>query len=109
MTAAATGDTGDGQPKMADTRGAGNYEGGGALAGVGGGGGGGAKDPDLSGLLAQFLPKKDEDKPTNGIMDFGGRGPAGDGPVSLLDKNVNIFERIHQTYQDKNRRGKVGG
>jgi hypothetical protein len=78
------------------------------MGGGGGGGGGAEKGPDLSGLLAQFLPKKDEEKPGNGILDFGGRNPASDGPISLLDRNANIFDRIHETYQDKNRRGRIG-
>ena len=43
----------------------------------GGGGGGGDKGLDLSGMLAQFLPKK-EDEAKNGILEFGGgRGPGG--------------------------------
>ena len=77
---------------------------------MGGGGGVAAeRGPDLSGLLAQFLPKKEEEKNGNGILDFGGnRGLASEGPISLLDRNANIFDRIHETYQDKNRRGRVG-
>jgi hypothetical protein len=96
--------------KMADSARGSGYEGGGGYAATGGGGGGGAdKGPDLSGLLAQFLPKDKEDtKNPNGILDFGGRSPASDGPISLLDRNTNIFERIHDTYQDKNRRGNIG-
>jgi hypothetical protein len=109
-TQAATGSNDDPQAKMADTRGGGAYDGGGSgFTGGGGMGGGGGKDPDLSGMLAQFLPKKEEEaKNPNGILDFGGRSPAAEGPISLLDKNANIFDRIHETYQDKNRRGKVG-
>lgn len=82
--------------------------GGGGYSGGGGGGGGGGNGPDLSGLLAQFLPKKDEDRLQNGIMSFGERGPAGQEGFSVLDKNTNIFERIHETYQEKNKRGHVG-
>lgn len=105
---ASGGDNADPQAKMADSSKGSGYEGGGYASG-GGGGGTPDKGPDLSGLLAQFLPKKDDaQKNPNGIADFGGRGPAGEGPISLLDKNVNIFERIHQTYQDKGRRGTVG-
>lgn len=109
-TAAAQGAAeGDGQAKMAGSNGTG-YESGGTYNGGGGGGRVGADGgPDLSGLLAQFLPKKeDEAGPKNGILDYGGRNPAGDQPLSLLDKNANIFQRIHDTYQDKNREGKIG-
>ena len=89
------------------------YATGGSFAGGGGNGGGkGAEGgPDLSGLLAAFLPKKDDAPKTNGIMEFGGQSPAstaGDGPASMFDRNVNIFERVHETYQDKHKRGSLG-
>jgi hypothetical protein len=51
--------------------------------------------PDLSGLLAQFLPKEEDKKGQNGILDFGGRAPSaggGDGP--LLGPKENIFDRV---------------
>lgn len=82
---------------------------------TGGGGGAGAKGAgadaglDLNSLLAKFLPGEEEKKDDNGILKFGeegNRSPAGEG--SFLDKNANIFERIHKTYQDKNGRGIVG-
>ena len=112
-TAAAPPDTStDAAAKAADQRNV-AYEGG---AGGGGGGRGpasaGDKAPDLSGLLAQFLPKEgDQNQNQNGILDYGGgagRNPAAEGPISLLDKNADIFSRIHDTYQDKNRRGLIG-
>ncbi len=108
--AAAAENPADSQAKLADNgRGLGYESGAGGYSGGGAGGGGGSKDPDLSGLLAQFLPKKeDSDKRGNGIVDFGGRSLASDAPISLLDKNANIFERIHDTYQDKHRRGNIG-
>lgn len=89
------------------------YAGGGggyASMGGGGGGGGGGNGPDLSGLLAQFLPNKEEESRSgNSILDFGGRrNTAGEQPVSLLDKKINIFHRIHETYQEKTRKGAVG-
>jgi hypothetical protein len=96
-------------PRMADSRGAPPYEGGGGYRG-GGAGGSGDKGPDLSGLLAQFLPKKDDENAKNGILDYGERGLASataeDG--SILGRNINIFERIHQAYQDKQKRRRVG-
>src|SRR5581483_5999957 len=60
-----------------------DYGSGGTFMGGGGGGGaGGDAGPDLSGLLAQFLPKKeDENGPSKSIKDFG-RDPASNGPVS---------------------------
>jgi len=77
--------------------------------GKGGGAGAANSGPDLSSLLAQFLPKKDEEPEyKNGILDFGSRGPAGEQPVSLLDRGANIFERIHKTYQEKAEKGVVG-
>lgn len=86
----------------------GTYDVGGAAFGGGGGGGGVGAGPDLSGLLAKFLPKEEEDAAKNGILDFGGREPASEQPESLLDRNANIFQRVHQTYQEKNQKGLVG-
>ncbi len=73
-----------------------------------GGGGGG---PDLSGLLAQFLPKADDQGAKNGIIDYGSRTPAAaeaadDG--SLLDRSANLFQRVHDAYQVRSRKGLVG-
>jgi hypothetical protein len=110
-TSAANGSSEDPKPQQAanntnvgyDTSG-GSYRGGGS-----GGGAGGDKGPDLSGLLAQFLPKQNEDQANpNGILDFGGRGPAGQGEGAYLDRNANIFGRIHDTYQGKQRSRDVG-
>ncbi len=87
-----------------------SYNNGGAYApGAMNNGGGPTQGPDLSKLLAQFLPKEGDDKLKNGILDFGGgRGPAGDAPFSVLDKNADIFKRIHETYQEKQTHGNVG-
>jgi hypothetical protein len=95
---------------MADTRGVPAYDGGGGYRGGGAAGGGPDKGPDLSGLLAQFLPKKDEDTAKNGILEYGERGTpsAANDEGSLLGRNINIFERIHQAYQDKQKRRRVG-
>ena len=109
-SAAQGGSQDDPQPRLAHQGAAVGFEsgrGGGYAGGGGGGNGGGGSD--LSSLLAQFLPKKEEeDKPKNGILDFGGRGPAGEQPLSLLDRNTNIFQRIHETYGEKTRTGRVG-
>lgn len=90
------------------------YESGGA-GGKGGSGKAGGKEDggiDLNGLLAQFLPKTEEDLgPKNGILDFagGGRAPAAAEEVgSYLDKNADLFQRIHETMSEKNRKGHVG-
>lgn len=69
-------------------------------------GGGEDKGPDLSGLLAQFLPKDQDEKGAHSILDFG-RQP-GNAPISLLDKGVNIFERIHIRYQNEQKNNAVG-
>jgi hypothetical protein len=95
-------------------RGGGRYETGGfgrmaGGPGGGAGGGGGAIGPDLSAMMEKFLGKKGEDGRGQGILDFGqGNARPGQQPYSLLDRNANIFERIHQTYQDRNRRGVIG-
>jgi hypothetical protein len=87
--------------------GAGGYRGGG---GGGGGGAGTEGGMDLQGMLAALLPKK-EDAANDPSMNFGagaGRAPAADGAVSLLDRSVNIFKRVSDTYMEKSRRGAVG-
>lgn len=112
-TGAATDGSGEAAPegaKLADmAKNAGAFESAGATFGGGGGSGGGGGAIDLAGMLGQLMPKKDEDEKggKGSILDYGKKGE-GDGPMSLLDKNANIFERIHQTYQEKNRKGNVG-
>lgn len=69
---------------------------------------------DLNGLLAQFLPKAEEEMPNrNGILDFAAGGgakrmPANEESASYLDKNADLFQRIHETMSEKNRKGQVG-
>ncbi len=85
-----------------------SYESGGTFMGARSGAGKGADGgPDLNSLLEKFLPKKDDPSLfQNSILQFGkSTGP--DQPLSLLDKNVNIFERVHETYQDENKQGKI--
>jgi hypothetical protein len=107
-TSAAQDQGGEGAPRLADSRGEKYQSGGGVYSGAGGGVGA-DKGPDLSGLLAALTKDdKKEDGKTN-IMEYG-RAPASEGGESgsLLDKSVNIFQRVHETYQDKNRQGAVG-
>lgn len=92
------------QPRASETRGP-LYEGG-AGGGVGGGiggGGGGVKDTglDLSGLLAQFLPKKEDDANKEGILNYGRAvdGKAAPEVDSLLDRDQDLFKRISAQYQ----------
>ncbi|MCC7440880.1 MAG: hypothetical protein IT285_04570 [Bdellovibrionales bacterium] len=89
-------------------RGAG-YGSGATFGGGGGrrGKGGGNSGIDLNSLLGQLLPGQKGEEDKNGILDYGGRAPAGVGE-SLLDRSVNIFERIHTAYQDRGRKGIVG-
>ncbi len=96
------------QPKLAPNEKV-AYESGGTFTGNGGGGKGADGGPDLSGLLAKFLPKKeDAESPRNSILQFGKDAPSdGSGNFPALDRNTNIFERIHQTYQDKNSHGSI--
>ena len=87
------------------------YEGAGSGGYRSGGGGAGSNGPDLSGLLAQFLPKNggEESGPKNGIIDRvreAGRSPGDDG--SILGRGTNIFDRVHQTYQVKQSKRAVG-
>lgn len=83
------------------------YTGAGSMpAGGGGKGGAGGPDgPDLSGLLAKFLPQKEDEAAKSTVVDLTNRNLAGE--YSLLGRDTNIFQRIHDTYQDKNRRGHI--
>lgn len=99
------------QAQMAGTSSGPSYDGGGGTFGAGGGGPGkGAEGgPDLSALMEKFLPKKDDPaRSPNGILDFGGpMGANGSSPsaMSVLDRSANIFQRIHETYQEKSLSG----
>lgn len=90
--------------RLADNRGAPGYEGGGSYGSGGGMAATAGGGPDLSGLLAKFLPNKEEEQAKNNILDYGGRAPASDENGSLLDRNANLFERIHNAYQEKQRK-----
>lgn len=98
----------DGKKKNSDS-----YNQTGAFFTPGGGGGqkgadGGAGGPSLADMLAQFMPKKEDEGSKNGILDFGGgpgRTPASEAPYSFLDKRTNLFDNIHRAYQDANKRG----
>jgi hypothetical protein len=100
-----------GNPEGQSYASAGGAAGGGVgMSGGGGKGGGGesAAGMDLNSLLAGFLPKKDDPAiQGKNIMQFGNQGADAMGPVSMFDKNVNIFERVHETYQDKHRKGLI--
>ena len=121
-TAAAKNEGGGDGPTntLATTEKGGTYSGGGG--GMGGPSGGsyalasgaaGSASPNLGNLandlLAQFLPKKEDAGPRNGILAFTepqGRAPAGVPP--LLGVRANMFLRIHETYLDKHKRGFIG-
>lgn len=114
-----TGDQGEQKAQyVANFEGRDRYESGGTMVKGGGGAkgasaGGGDTGLDFNSLLAQFLPKTEGegDAAQNGILEYGsgGRGPASavEAP-SYLDKSADIFQRIHQTYQEKQGRGHVG-
>lgn len=99
------------QAQMAGNSSGPSYDGGGGTFGAGGGGPGkGAEGgPDLSALMEKFLPKKeDPSRSPNGILDFGGPLGSNGGnptPLSVLDRSANIFQRIHETYQEKSLSG----
>jgi hypothetical protein len=103
-------DEGKAQYAGLDGNGPGYSGGGGGGAYSRGGTGGNSKGSgiDLGGLLAKFLPQKDEagSGGRNGILDYGkSRSPAND---SLLDSKVNIFDRISVTYVEKVKSGRIG-
>jgi len=90
-----------------------NNSGGGYNAAGGGRGGGGGGGDDMSAfkdMLSQFMPGKKDDAAKDPSMAFGdGRAPAsGEGPTSLLGRNVNIFERVSAAYQTKEKSGLFG-
>lgn len=104
-------DAGSQQPALSGDAGISVPEGGGHGAYAGGGGAGKGSDggPDLSSLLAKFLPQKEEaEKKGNSIMDFSGKGGV-QGVYTPLGRQVNIFQRVSETYQDKQMRGTIGG
>jgi hypothetical protein len=109
-TAPASGQQEDPQAKLAPATQGTSYDGGGGSFMGGGGGGKGAEGgPDLSGLLEKFLPKKeDQERAGSSIMDFGGKAGSDEAPFSVLDRNTNIFQRVSETYRDKQSRGIVG-
>lgn len=110
-TSAASEKAEDNQAKLAQTPAGDRYSSGGAFSGGGGGFGKGAEGgPDLSSLLDKFLPKKDDAAVTgNGSIEFAGQnGNHPETAMSVLDKNTDMFARIHDTYQDKARQGFVG-
>ncbi len=94
-------------PREADPRYAGSGSGGHSRGG-GGGGGGGSDGPDLSGMIEKLIGAGAEqqaaEKPN--LEEFG-RDPASEAPYSFLDKSVNIFQRVHQAYQQKAKAGRV--
>lgn len=68
---------------------------------------------NLNSLLEKFMPKKDEDKPQGGLLDFGGgkngeRGLASqqdDG--SILGPNSNLFARVSNTMVTNFKKGNL--
>lgn len=75
--------------------------------GRGGRGPANTNGPNLTDLLAKFLPnmKKDGDKDKRGILSFGRRSLASAARSSLLGPEANIFETIARTYRAKTRAG----
>ncbi len=109
-TSAASGEGNEeAQAKAASTPEGVRYEGGNGSYSAGGGNSRGKGDsgPDLSSLLEKFLPTKKDAEATHNIMQFGNESGALDGPLSLLDKNANLFERIHDNYQYQDKLGNM--
>ena len=94
-------------PREGDPRYGGGNGGGGAYGAGGGGGGGDSGGPDLSGMFDKLLAgQKEEKAEKSGLLEYG-RDPASEAPYSFLDKSVNIFQRVHQAYQQKAKTGRV--
>jgi hypothetical protein len=93
-------------PREADPRYASGS--GGGYGRGGGGGSGGSGVPDISGVIDKLMagqkPQEEAQKPS--LEEFG-RDPASEVPYSFLDKSVNIFQRVHQAYQQKAKAGRV--
>lgn len=88
--------------------GGGGSGGGGAYAGGGRRGGGtGGGENDLSGMLEKLMAGRKGEVPEKARLEEFARTPASEGEYSFLDKSVNIFQRVHQAYQQKARNGRV--
>lgn len=94
------------QAAMAQDSGSLGYSAGVYRGGGGGRSGGGGKDPDISGMMAAMMGKKEEGA-KNSILDYGSRGPASmnDG---LLSSDTDLFKQVSKRYQQKNQIGAVG-
>jgi hypothetical protein len=94
------------QAAMAQDGGSLGYSAGVYRGGGGGRAGGGGKDPDISGMMAAMMGKKEEGA-KNSILDYGSRGPASmnDG---LLSADTDLFKQVSKRYQQKNQIGAVG-
>ncbi|MCM0606393.1 MAG: hypothetical protein KA715_09915 [Xanthomonadaceae bacterium] len=80
--------------------------GGGYRAGVGSGVGG--PKLDMNSMLAQYLPKEGDKFNENGVEKLGEKDRSiASESNSLLDANVNIFERISDTYHRKAKDGLI--
>ena len=60
-------------------------------------------------MLAALLKKddKDKDKPSDSLS-FGSRSLAGSGSDSLLDRNADLFKRIHTVYRERDSKQRIG-
>jgi hypothetical protein len=109
-TSAAQGGQEDNQAKLAPKGDGSNYESGGGAFMSGGNGGGKGPDgnTDLSSLLGQLLPKKeDANQPGNSILEFGERGPQTDASSVALPREANLFTEISKTIVGKVNQGNI--
>jgi hypothetical protein len=96
------------QAAMAQDSGSLGYSAGVYRGGGGGRSGGGSKDPDISGMMAAMLGKKEDGGTKNSILDYGGsRGPASMNE-GLLSSDTDLFQQVSKRYQQKNQVGAVG-
>ncbi|MGE0616930.1 MAG: hypothetical protein AB7P04_14960 [Bacteriovoracia bacterium] len=103
--AASAGGEGDGAPNLLGNSGGLAYDYGGSAGNRRGGGGGGGFD--LAGAFKSMFGGGADGEKAQGknILQYGSRGPASAGSDSLLSSNVNIFNRVSQTYQRKQSQG----
>jgi hypothetical protein len=96
------------QAKPAGNTSGDRYESGGTFSGGGGGGGKGAEGgPDLTSMLGQLLPKKEEANQTSkSILDYSSGSTQ---PSPLHPANDKLFDSISSEYYRQVQKGAVGG
>ncbi len=107
-TSAASASQEDPQAKLAPTQGGSGYESGSTFSGGGSGGAKAPDGPDLSSLLAKFLPQKEDPTNQNGILDYGSKLASDQPDGSILGRGgPTLFQRATSAYIDKFNHGNI--